>query len=73
MKKRRLKASYTIEAAIYIPIIMFLMLQTLQLAIDFWQQSRDREVSEVLKELDVVKEFYSYQVLEELGKEILDD
>lgn len=73
MKRKKLKASYTIEAAIYIPIILFLLCQSLQISIDFWQESRNREVSRVLQELDIVQEFYTYQVIEELGKEFLDD
>lgn len=73
MSRKKLKGSYTIEAAIYIPIILFIMCQTLQIAIDFWQESREREVNKVLQELDIVREFYSYQVLDEIGKEIIND
>lgn len=73
MRRKKLKGSYTIEAAIYIPIILFIMCQTLQIAIDYWQDSRDREVNRVLQELDIVKEFYSYQIMDEIGKEIADD
>lgn len=73
MRRKRVKGSYTIEAAIYIPIILFIMCQTLRIAIDFWQESRTREVNEVLLELDIVKEFYNYQVINEIGKEIVDD
>lgn len=73
MSRKKLKGSYTIEAAIYIPIILFIMCQTLQVAIDFWQESRDRAVNEVLQELDIVKEFYGYQIMDEIGKEIIDD
>lgn len=73
MRRKRLKASYTIEAAIYIPIILFLLCQSLQISIDFWQESRDREINQALQELDIVKEFYTYQVIEEIGKEFSDD
>lgn len=73
MSRKKLKGSYTIEAAIYIPIILFIMCQTLQIAIDFWQESREREVNKMLQELDIVREFYSYQVLDEIGKEIIND
>lgn len=73
MKGKYLKASYTIEAAIYIPIILFFICQTLQISIDFWQESRDRAVNKKLERLDIVQEFYNYQITEEIGKEIFDD
>lgn len=73
MRKKKWKGSYTIEAAIYIPMILFLMYQSVGIAIDFWKDSRTREVSECLQELDIVKEFYGYQVLDEIRKELFDD
>lgn len=73
MIRKKLKASYTIEAAIYIPIIVFILCQSVRISIDFWQQSRDREVSQTLQEMDLVQDFYKYQIIEELGKELLDD
>ena len=73
MKNYRLKASYTIEAAVYIPMILFLLFQSLGIGIDYWQASKEREVKKVLLELDIVQEFYGYQILEEIGKELEDD
>lgn len=73
MKKHTYKGSYTVEAAIYIPMILFLLFQSLEIAIDCWQKSREREVYEALQELDVVKEFYGYQIIDEVRKEINDD
>ena len=70
MKRHIYKGSYTIEAAIYIPFIMFLMLHTLEIAIDNWQLSRDREICEEVQSLNVVREFYFYQILEEVEKEL---
>lgn len=70
MKRHIYKGSYTIEAAIYIPFIMFLMLHTLEIAIDNWQLSRDREIREEVQSLNVVREFYFYQILEEVEKEL---
>lgn len=71
--KSRLKGSYTVEAAVYIPIILFMLFHSLDIAIDFWQESRERETSKQLEELDCVKEFYGYQILDEIRKEIQDD
>lgn len=73
MKRRWIKGSYTIEAAVYIPLLLFVMCKTLQLAIGFWQESREREISKYLQELDIVQEFYSYQIVDEIGKEFTDD
>lgn len=73
MRNRRYQGSYTIEAAIYIPIILFMLFQTLEIAIDYWQESKEREVCEALQELDIVKEFYGYQIMDEIRKEITDD
>ena len=73
MRKGKTKGSYTIEAAIYIPIIMFMLLQTLEIALDRWQKSKEREVYEALLEVDIVNEFYAYQVMDEIRKEIVDD
>lgn len=71
--KNRLKGSYTVEAAVYIPIILFMLFHSLDIAIDFWQESREREISKQMEELDCVKEFYGYQILDEIRKEIQDD
>lgn len=71
--KNRLKGSYTVEAAVYIPIILFMLFHSLDIAIDFWQESREREISKQMEELDCVKEFYGYQILDEIRKEIRDD
>ena len=70
---KRQKGSYTVEAAIYIPMILFILFQSLEIAIDRWQVSREREVCEELQELDIVKQFYTYQILDEVRKEITDD
>ena len=72
-KEKRFKASYTIEAAIYVPFILYLLFQSLDLAIDFWQESREREVCEELQRLDIVSEFYGYHIVDETWKEIQDD
>lgn len=73
MKKKNLQASYTIEAAIYIPLILFMQFQTVDLAIDFWKESRQKVYSLEVKELDLVKEFYVYQGIDEIRKEIEND
>ena len=73
MKDKNWKGSYTVEAAIYIPLILFLLFQSLEIAIDFWQESRERTVCEKLQNLEIVSEFYGYHILDETKKEIEDD
>ena len=73
MKRRYWKGSYTIEAAIYIPMILFLLYQSLGIAIDKWQNSRLREAAQTRVEMDIIGEFYGYQILDEIGKEIGND
>lgn len=71
--RKQLNGSYTVEAAIYIPIILFMLFQSINIGIDFWQNSRERTVCTQLQELDSVKDFYGYQILDDVGREILDD
>lgn len=73
LKKGMQKGSYTIEASIWISSILFMMMGVLELGIDFYQRSKEREPSAYLQELDIVEEFYNYQVLKEVGEEWLDD
>ena len=65
-----LKANYTIEAAIYIPIVLFVLFQSVTIGIDFFQESKTREVNTKLLELDIVQEFYKYQVFAEAWEEV---
>ena len=65
-----LKANYTIEAAIYIPIVLFVLFQSVTIGIDFFQESKTREVNTKLLELDLVQEFYKSQVFAEAWEEV---
>ena len=67
------QASFTIEASFYVPIILFLMMNVLSLGIHFFQESREREENKRIQELDIVQEFYNYQILGEIGEEVLGD
>ena len=73
MKGKRFNGSYTVEAAIYIPIILFVLIQSLQIAIEFWQESREREISKCLRKIDIVEEFYGYQIMGDVMEEMEDD
>ena len=67
------KASYTLEAAIYIPMVLFLLFQTVNFAIEQWEFRKNREYYEGVYSLDIVSEFYGYQIMKEVGKEVLED
>lgn len=67
------KGSYTVEASIYIPLILFIVMHVLVMGIDFFQESRNREISERIQKLDILREFYNYQILGEIGEELTDD
>ena len=67
------RGSFTVEASIYIPLFLFLIMNVLSLGIVFFQESRTREGNTAIQELDIVQEFYNYQILGEIGEEIWND
>ena len=67
------RGSFTVEASIYIPMFLFLIMNVLSLGIRFFQESRTREENSAIRELDIVQEFYNYQILGEIGEEIWND
>lgn len=67
------RASYTIEAAIYIPMVLFVLFHSIEIGIEFWQESKARNISSYLQEVDIVQEFYTYQIMDEGMREIIDD
>lgn len=71
--KRMHKGSFTIEASIYIPILLFLMANVLSIGIHFFQEAKGRSENPEIKCLDIVKEFYNYQILEEIKEEIKEE
>jgi len=73
MRRILQKGSYTIEASIWIPFILFIMMAVLRMGISFFQDSMNRENSSKLQQLDIVSEFYNYQILKEVGEEIRND
>ena len=67
------QGSFTLEASFYVPMVLFLIMNVLSVGIHFFQESREREENEAIRELDIVQEFYNYQILGEIGEEILGD
>lgn len=67
------KGSYTIEAAVWVPLLMLTVLLSLETGIKLYQEIRNRKYSEKIESLDILQEFYNYQVLEEVVQEVEDD
>ena len=65
------KGSFTIEAAILIPLLLFLFVGVLQIGITFFENSVRRECYEGIKNLDVVRRFYDLQIINEIGKDYM--
>ena len=69
----RLKGSFTIEAVIIIPMILFMIIAVLEQGIQFYKESAEREVADVVTEWDAVSVFYDFWILKELGDILGDD
>ena len=60
-KKGFRKGSFTIEASFLIPLILFMILNVLQIGILFLQESIERAPYEKLKDFKAVERFYTIQ------------
>ncbi|MBR2046109.1 MAG: pilus assembly protein [Agathobacter sp.] len=69
----RLKGSFTIEAVIIIPMMLFMIIAVLEQGIQFYKESAEREVADVVTEWDAVSVFYDFWILKELGDILGDD
>lgn len=70
---RRRKGSFTIEAVILIPFILFLFVNVLEVGIHFYQESKNREYYDNLENMDSVSKFYILQGIGEIGEEVLEN
>jgi hypothetical protein len=66
VKKSIQKGSYTIEAALTIPILIFVMVIAMKLGITLLQEIREQNEVEVVENLWEVKDFYKVQGIGEL-------
>lgn len=73
MTRGELKGSFTVEASILMPFIMFLMVNVLQIGISFYQESVNRNVYEKLENMNAVATFYQLQILQQIGEEVSED
>lgn len=67
---RRQKGSFTIEAVIWIPLILCMMISVLQEGIDFYREITEKEFSEEIKSWDGVSRFYEAWIIKEVGEEL---
>lgn len=63
---RKLKGSFTIEAIIWIPLMLCLMLYTIEEALSFYEESRRCEDIQELESWDGVSRFYEIWIWKEL-------
>ena len=65
---RKWKGSYTVEAAIIVPIMIWTMAIAMCTGITMWQQIQNEHEEAQIQELWAVEAFYKYQVLKEVTK-----
>lgn len=63
------KGSFTIEAVIWIPLVLCIMISVLKEGIQFYRESEEREFLEEIKTWDGVSRFYEIWMIKELGEE----
>lgn len=73
MKQYWKKGSFTIEASIIIPFVLCIMVYVLQMGIQFYQESIERECMEGVEKWDAVSTFYRIQMLKEMEEEWAED
>lgn len=73
MKKKTVKGSFTIEGAVIVPFILFMSMGVLQLGISFYQESVESHYECELEQIDAVSTFYKFQMLNKLGKDIIEN
>lgn len=67
------KGSFTIEAVIWIPLILCMMIGVLQEGIVFYKVCEERETLEEVRNWDGVSKFYDMWKLKELEEEYKDE
>lgn len=70
---RMQKGSFTVEAVIWIPLMLFMMMSVLQQGIQLYKESVQKEISKEVSDWDGVARFYEAWILKELGEELEDE
>ena len=67
------KGSYTIEAAVWVSLLLMMIAMALKSGIFIYTEIVNKGQNEKLQKIDIVQEFYNYQILEEIIQEVTDD
>ena len=66
--RNKLKASYTVEAAFVVPILLSAMLVAMLIGLDLYEDVKGEQEQEKIMQMWQVKEFYKYQIVDEVIK-----
>ena len=66
---RKQKGSFTIEAILWVPLLICLLTGVIKEGILFYEKSVNSEKSKELLEWDVVSKFYEVWMLKEMGED----
>ena len=67
------KGSFTIEAVLWIPLLLCMMLSVVQEGIQFYKESEQKEILEHIQEWEAVPVFYEFWKIKELGESWKDE
>lgn len=73
MDRKGVRASFTVEAAVIVPFVLFLSIGVLRIGIGFYQDSLNRKQDIKLQGMNSVERFYQLQMLEELGRDVYEN
>ena len=66
--RKEWKASYTVEAAFDVPILLSAMLVAMLIGLDLYEDVKGEQEQEKIMQMWQVKEFYKYQIVNEVIK-----
>lgn len=66
--RKEWKASYTVEAAFVVPILLSAMVVAMLIGLDLYEDVKGEQEQEKIMQMWQVKEFYKYQIVNEVIK-----
>ena len=67
-KRYEISANYTVEAAFVVPILLSAMLVAMLIGLDLYEDVKREQEQEKIMQMWQVKEFYKYQIVNEVIK-----
>ena len=64
--RKKWKASYTVEAAFIVPILLGAMLLAMLIGLNLYQDIKGEQEQEKIMQMWQVKDFYKYQIVDEV-------